>query len=101
MTAARTLMAFAIGAALATTAAEAGATDVQACLSASEKGQNARKAGKLREARENFLVCGSTSCPALVRHDCAQWNSELASSFPTVVFGAHDKSGRDLFDVTV
>src|SRR5689334_11089164 len=75
--------------------------DVQACLTASEKGQRARSAGKLREARENFVICGADSCPALVRHDCAQWNSELATTLPTVVFGAHDKSGRDLFDVTV
>ncbi len=82
------------------TAALAG-PDVQACLSASEKGQKARTAGKLREAREHFVICGSDTCPALVRHDCAQWNSELASTLPTVVFGAKDHQGRDLFDVTV
>lgn len=75
--------------------------DVQACLNASEKGQRARSAGRLREAREHFVVCGAENCPALVRHDCAQWNSELASTLPTVVFGARDKQGRDLFDVTV
>jgi hypothetical protein len=82
-------------------AAAPASADVQACLTASEKGQRARTAGKLREARESFVVCGAESCPALVRHDCAQWNSELASSLPTVVFGARDKAGRDLFDVTV
>ena len=75
--------------------------DVQACLSASEKGQRARSAGKLREAREHFLVCGADRCPSLVRHDCVQWNSELAQTLPTVVFGARDKQGRDLFDVAV
>lgn len=75
--------------------------DVQACIAASEKGQRARTAGKLREAREHFVVCGSESCPALVRHDCAQWNAELAQTLPSVVFGAKDRGGRDLFDVTV
>ena len=40
-------------------------------------------------------------CPALVRQDCAQWNSELAQTLPTVVFGARDERGRDLFDVIV
>ncbi|OJY17386.1 MAG: hypothetical protein BGO98_00335 [Myxococcales bacterium 68-20] len=75
--------------------------DVQACLAASEQGQHARAAGKLREAREHFVVCGGAGCPALVRQDCAQWNSELAQALPTVVFGARDEQGRDLFDVLV
>ena len=75
--------------------------DVQACLAASEKGQKLRSQGKLREARENFVICGGEGCPAIVRHDCSQWNSELAATLPTVVFGAKDRSGKDLFDVTV
>jgi hypothetical protein len=75
--------------------------DVQACLAASEKGQKLRSQGKLREARESFVICGAESCPNLVRHDCSQWNSELAATLPTVVFGAKDRSGKDLFDVTV
>jgi hypothetical protein len=79
----------------------AAALDVQACLSESEKGQRARSAGKLREARDHFVQCGSESCPALVRRDCAEWATELAQTLPSVVFGARDKKGRDLFDVTV
>ena len=75
--------------------------DVQACLTASEKGQRARSAGKLREARDLFLVCGSEGCPAMVRRDCSQWQGEIISMLPSVVFGAKDKQGRDLFDVTV
>lgn len=75
--------------------------DVQACLGASEKGQRARAAGKLRDARDQFLVCGGEGCPAMVRRDCAQWQGEVISMLPTVVFGAKDKAGRDLFDVTV
>jgi hypothetical protein len=75
--------------------------DVQACIAAFEKGQKSRREGKLREAREYFLACGVESCPALVRHDCAQYNGELMPTIPTVVFGARDKQGRDLFDVTV
>jgi hypothetical protein len=75
--------------------------DVQACIGASEKGQRARTAGKLREARELFLVCGGEGCPAMVRRDCAQWQTEVLALTPGVVFGAKDKQGRDLFDVTV
>src|SRR5688572_19314060 len=82
-------------------AAPALADNQSACIAAAGKGQAARKAGKLREARDNFIICGAESCPALVRHDCAQWNAELVPTLPTVVFGARDRSGRDLFDVTV
>jgi hypothetical protein len=95
------LFALATVAVVASTAAEASATDVQACLTASEKGQRARASGKLREARESFLVCGNESCPAIVRRDCAQWTSELTTALPTVVFGAKDRGGRDLYDVNV
>lgn len=75
--------------------------DVQACLSASEKGQHARAAGKLREARDQFNICGADACPAMVRRDCVQWQQELVGIIPSVVFGAKDNKGRDLFDVTV
>lgn len=75
--------------------------DVQACLGASEKGQRARTAGKLREAREQFLLCSSDGCPAMVRRDCAQWQSEVIATLPSIVLGAKDRGGRDLFDVTV
>ena len=75
--------------------------DVQACLGASEKGQRARTAGKLREAREQFLLCSSDGCPAMVRRDCAQWQSEVIATLPSIVLGAKDRAGRDLFDVTV
>jgi hypothetical protein len=75
--------------------------DVQACLAASERGQHARAAGKLREARDQFNVCGADACPAMVRRDCVQWQQEIVSILPSVVFGARDAKGRDLFDVTV
>ncbi len=88
-------------AAVTTLAALPAGADVQACIAASEKGQRARAAGKLREARDQFTICGAESCPALVRNDCATWNAEVAAILPSVVFGARDKQGRDLFDVKV
>lgn len=97
----RRLLSAAVASALLLAPAIAKATDVQACLNASEKGQRSRASGKLRDAREQFLICGAEGCPALVRKDCAQWQTELAAALPTVVFGAKDKQGRDLFDVTV
>ena len=94
------IVAGALGIALTVVALPALA-DVKACIGASEKGQQARAAGKLREAHEQFLVCGVDACPALVRKDCVQWNAELAQSMPTVVFAARDRQGKDFFDVTV
>jgi hypothetical protein len=82
-------------------ALEARAIDMQACLAASEKGQHARAAGKLREARDQFNTCGNDACPAVVRRDCTQWQGEVVSALPSVVFGAKDKSGRDFFDVII
>jgi len=97
----RRLLAGFLAAAAVLAFAPAAFADVQACLNASEKGQKLRTAGKLREARESFVVCGAEGCPALVRHDCSQWNQDLQGILPTVVFGAKDKGGRDLFDVIV
>lgn len=81
--------------------ASTASADVQACLGASEKGQRSRSAGKLREAREQFLLCSSDGCPAMVRRDCAQWQSEVIATLPSIVLGAKDRGGRDLFDVSV
>lgn len=86
---------------LSASPAFAGPGDVQQCVASSEKGQRARAAGKLREARESFLACATEHCPGLIRKDCNQWRDEISSALPTVVFGAHDKSGKDLFEVTV
>ncbi|HEY8073342.1 MAG TPA: hypothetical protein VIF62_04520 [Labilithrix sp.] len=87
--------------ALSLWAANAHAIDTQACLAASEKGQHARAAGRLREARDQFNICGADACPGIVRRDCAQWQEQVVALLPGVVFGAKDKAGRDLFDVTV
>ena len=86
---------------VSTLASGVASADVQACLGASEKGQRARSAGKLREAREQFLLCSSDGCPAMVRRDCAQWQGEVIATLPSIVLGAKDRAGRDLFDVTV
>jgi hypothetical protein len=90
------------GLALATLAAEVPArADVKACLGAHEKGQQARSSGRLREAREQFLVCAADGCPGAVRTDCARWADDLSNRLPTIVIGAKDRGGRDLFDVKV
>lgn len=70
-------------------------------MAASEKAQQLRLAGKLRDARDQLQICARNECPALVRQDCTQWISEVMAISPSVVVGAKDSRGRDLVDVKV
>jgi hypothetical protein len=71
------------------------------CVQAAEKGQDARERGALRTARAHFVTCAADACPKAMRVDCARWLEELDASIPTIVVGARDGSGADLFDVRV
>lgn len=48
-----------------------------ACVNAADKGQDLRTAGKLDEARAQFLVCAKPACNRVVRADCERWIEEL------------------------
>ncbi len=72
-----------------------------ACVQASEKGQDARDRGALRTARAHFVTCAADVCAKSMRVDCARWLEEIDASIPTIVVGAHDAKGVDLFDVRV
>jgi hypothetical protein len=89
--------------ALAAAALPADAADPQVaqCLSAAERAQELRNAGKLRATKVELAVCTSRSCPATVRADCARWFEEVERAMPTVVLGARDAQGHDRTDVTV
>jgi hypothetical protein len=80
---------------------EARADEKQVCVVASERGQQLKSAGKLSEAREQFMVCSRPECPKLIQQDCTQWTSEVLARLPSVVPGAKDKKGRDVVDVRV
>lgn len=84
-----------------TAATRAAADDRQACVAASEKGQQLKNAGKLSEAREQLVTCSRNECPKLIQQDCTQWMSELLAALPSVVPGAKDRAGRDIVDVRV
>lgn len=84
-----------------TVATPAAADDRQACVAASEKGQQLQNAGKLSEAREQLVTCSRNECPRLIQQDCTQWMSELLAALPSVVPGAKDRAGRDIVDVRV
>jgi hypothetical protein len=81
--------------------AEAPTDEKEACFRAVDDGQKLRANRKLIAARDAFIQCARSVCPALVRKDCAQWLSEVQVTLPSIVFGARDAQGKDLFDVHV
>lgn len=64
----------------------------QQCIDANGAGQDLRRDGKLKAAREKFVVCTAQSCPGPVRDDCGERLSELEKATPTIIFelGGHD-----------
>jgi hypothetical protein len=71
------------------------------CIRSYEQTQTLRRAGQLREAREQAVQCARDTCPALLAKDCAQWMSEIEESIPTVVFDVRTSSGEELTNVRV
>ncbi len=98
MSALRAAIALAV---IATGPGEARADDVDACVTASDKGQELRDQGRLRAARERFVACAAKRCPAIVQKDCAAWMAEVDEKLPTVAIHARDAEGRDIADVRV
>jgi hypothetical protein len=80
-------------------AGRASAIPTQACLDASQKGQDARDAGKLLEARRQLATCADPSCPSPVPTYCADWLKDVNRRIPTIAFRVTDATGRDLVDV--
>jgi hypothetical protein len=74
--------------------------DKKECPGAAEKTQRLRSEGKLREAREQAVLCARAQCPGVIRRDCEPWLSEIDAALPTIVVGAKD-GGKDVIDVKV
>lgn len=90
-----------VAAAFVARPAVAEADERERCATSAEHAQQLRDEGKYRRAREEMLVCARDVCPAPIKSDCGVWLTELDRDAPTVVFGAHDEKGSDLFDVKV
>ena len=71
------------------------------CIEANTRGQDLRRDNKLSGARESFQACASTSCPPLVRGDCARRIDEIDATQPTIVLVAKDRAGKDVSAVHV
>jgi hypothetical protein len=92
---------FAIGVLLVPCYARAAEPNKLECIAANDAAQDLRRAGKLHAAREKLALCVSTSCPGLVREDCAQRLTEVDGVMPSLVFDVKDGAGKDVAAVTV
>ena len=71
------------------------------CVDADTHGQDARAAGKFRDARAQFEICVSPACPAIVRSDCTERLDDVTKNAPSIIFEVKDASGADLAQTSV
>jgi hypothetical protein len=71
------------------------------CVQAHLDAQRLRREQKLVAARARMVQCAGSTCPALVRADCASWLDDASRSIPSVVVSARDEGGHELTDVSV
>lgn len=77
------------------------ADEKDVCVKAVERAQVARLDGKLRKARDGFVICARPVCPDAIREDCTRWVGEVEASLPSVVFEGVWADGRDVTGMTV
>jgi len=77
-------------------------TDIKnQCADAYEATQRERAAGQLISAHRKSIFCAQSSCPEVLRGDCATWAGELANSIASVVIEARKPNGEPLTEVAV
>lgn len=74
---------------------------IEECVRAYGDAQVLRRDGKLLESRKQLIICGSQSCPGVVRDDCSVWLQNVEDEIPSVVFSARDDHGKDVINVAV
>jgi len=72
------------------------ADTVTACMQAADKGQAAKRQGRLLDARDAFLVCARDACPGVIRADCARWLDEVEVRIPAASVRVQTDDGRDV-----
>jgi hypothetical protein len=75
--------------------------DEAACIAASEEALTLRQQGKLHEALKQLAICAEASCSSEVKAECTQRIATIDAAMPTLVLGAKDGGGNDLYDVRV
>lgn len=77
------------------------AADPASCTDTADRGQRAKKDGKLQDARDYFLSCAAPMCPELVQGDCLRWANDTIERLPSIVIDATDEDGHDIGDARV
>jgi hypothetical protein len=75
--------------------------DEAACIAATEDALTLRQQGKLHDALKKLAVCAEATCSSEVRSECTQRIAAIDAAMPTLVLGAKDGAGNDLYDVRV
>jgi len=90
------------GVAIVLIAGSASAEDEKTeCIGASERAQRLRDEQKLLAARREIMTCSRDSCPAPVKHDCAELLADVVRRTPTIVVRAKGPKGEDVVDATL
>src|SRR5258708_6573505 len=84
------LLATAMAAVSAASAAHAADPTAADCFAANEKSIALKAAGKFREARTQLALCQFHSCPADVRAVCERRLDTVNDAIPTVIFDVKD-----------
>jgi hypothetical protein len=75
--------------------------DDAACVAASENEIPLRKAGHLRDALKQLVICAASTCPSEVASECGRRIVVLNAALPTLVLSATDGAGNDVVTVSV
>lgn len=59
-------------------------------------GQKLRRAGRLLEARERFVMCSQAQCAQEVAARCLEWRREVEAATPSVIVVGQASDGKDL-----
>lgn len=81
--------------------ARASGPNMTECLSANESAIRLRADHKLRQSREQSLICASSSCAAVVHDVCSKRAADISAAIPSVVLRIEDASGKVQAHVTL
>jgi hypothetical protein len=96
-------LALAVAPSIIVTARGATAADptMSECLAANESAIKLRADHKLRQARDQSLLCSASSCPGELRDACQARVKQISAALPSIVFLAKDAAGHALVAVRV
>ncbi len=75
--------------------AEAKTSD-EACFGAAVRGQEREKAGRLLDARSDFIECAKLECPSEVSSVCAAFARRVEEATPTVLVEVLNEAGEEV-----